>query len=118
MATLFSVLILMIQALFEKPYLAIQQKSGARAELENQEPGFFPGGSYDGTYIQDYEFNQTKLDAGTCDLDECNGMTIDGTYGYYVTDSYPWVLKNALKEQLIHPLIKQTNNYQSNRLIS
>ena len=68
-------------------------KSGARTELENQEPGFFPGGSYDGTYIQDYEFNQTKLDAGTCDLDECNGMTIDGTYGYYVTDSYPWVLK-------------------------
>ena len=68
-------------------------KSGARTELENQEPGFFPGGSYDGTYIQDYEFNQANFDAGTCDLDECNGMTIDGSYGYYVTDSYPWVLK-------------------------
>ena len=68
-------------------------KSGSRAQLVEQETGYFPGGSYDGTYIQDYEFNQANFDAGTCDLDECNGMTIDGTYGYYVTDSYPWVLK-------------------------
>jgi hypothetical protein len=45
-----------------------------------------PGGSYDGTYIQDYEFT----DAGT--LDECNGMTVDGQYGYYVTSSYPHVM--------------------------
>jgi hypothetical protein len=45
-----------------------------------------PGGSYDGTYIQDYEFT----DAGT--LDECNGMTVDGQYGYYVTSSYPYVM--------------------------
>ena len=27
------------------------------------------------------------------DLDRCNGMVLDGTYGYYVTDNYPWVLK-------------------------
>lgn len=45
-----------------------------------------PGGSYDGMYIQDYEFT----DAGT--LDECNGMTVDGQYGYYVTASYPYVM--------------------------
>lgn len=45
-----------------------------------------PGGSYDGTYIQDYEFTN----AGT--LDECNGMTVNGQYGYYVTDSYPYVM--------------------------
>ncbi|MEP5566302.1 MAG: YHYH protein [Halioglobus sp.] len=45
-----------------------------------------PGGVYNGTYIDDYEFTN----AG--DLDECNGMTIDGQYGYYVTDAYPWVL--------------------------
>jgi hypothetical protein len=45
-----------------------------------------PGGSYDGTYIQDYEFT----DSGT--LDECNGMTVDGQYGYYVTSSYPYVM--------------------------
>ncbi len=45
-----------------------------------------PGGSYDGTYIQDYEFTN----AGT--LDECNGMTVNGQYGYYVTKSYPYVM--------------------------
>jgi hypothetical protein len=45
-----------------------------------------PGGTYDGTFIDDYEFT----DAG--DLDECNGMTVDGQYGYYVTDAYPWVV--------------------------
>ncbi|MCA9605362.1 MAG: YHYH protein [Myxococcales bacterium] len=45
-----------------------------------------PGGSYDGTYVDDYEY------AGTGDLDECNGMTVDGQYGYYVTATYPWVL--------------------------
>lgn len=56
-------------------------KEGSRPDGENS-----PGGTYDGTYIQDYEFT----DAGT--LDECNGMTIDDQYGYYVTDSYPYVM--------------------------
>ena len=41
----------------------------------------------DGTYLEDYVFT----DAG--DLDECNGMTVDGQYGYYVTVTYPWVLQ-------------------------
>ena len=45
-----------------------------------------PGGAYDGTYIQDYEFTN----AGT--LDECNGMTINNQYGYYVSESYPYVM--------------------------
>lgn len=46
-----------------------------------------PGGQPDGTYIEDYEFT------GGGDLDTCNGMTVDGQYGYYVTTSYPWILK-------------------------
>ncbi|MEP3297441.1 MAG: YHYH protein [Pseudoruegeria sp.] len=46
-----------------------------------------PGGQYTGQYNDDWEFT----DAG--DLDVCNGMTLDGQYGYYVTDSYPWVIK-------------------------
>ncbi|MEM9727573.1 MAG: YHYH protein [Myxococcota bacterium] len=46
-----------------------------------------PGGTYDGTYIDDYEFT------GAGDLDECNGMTVDGQYGYYVIDAYPWILR-------------------------
>ena len=45
-----------------------------------------PGGPYDGTYVDDYEFT----DAG--DLDECNGMTVDGQYGYYLTAGYPWIM--------------------------
>lgn len=49
--------------------------------------GIDPGGNYDGTYVDDYEYSE-----GLGDLDECNGMTIDSVYGYYVTDAYPWVL--------------------------
>ena len=37
-------------------------------------------------YVQDWEWT----DAG--DLDACNGMTVDGQYGYYVTEAYPWIL--------------------------
>lgn len=46
-----------------------------------------PGGSYDGTFVDDYEYI-----ASSGDLDECNGMMRDGSYGYYVTDTYPWVM--------------------------
>jgi len=59
-------------------------KAGARESQDGE--GAFPGGEYDGTYVDDYEFT----DAG--DLDECNGMTREGTYGYYVTAGYPWVI--------------------------
>lgn len=45
-----------------------------------------PGESYDGTFVDDYMFS------GAGDLDECNGMVVDGQYGYYVTGTYPWVL--------------------------
>jgi len=56
-------------------------KPGTRASSEID-----PGGAHDGMYVDDWEFT----DAG--DLDECNGMTVDGQYGYYVTDGYPWVI--------------------------
>lgn len=56
-------------------------KSGQRPSGDSN-----PGGNYDGTYIQDYEFSNV----GT--LDRCNGMTINGQYGYYVTTSYPYVM--------------------------
>lgn len=46
-----------------------------------------PGGTYDGTFIDDYEYIE-----GAGDLDECNGMTVNGVYGYYITDSYPYIL--------------------------
>ncbi|TDO97902.1 YHYH protein [Marinomonas balearica] len=57
-------------------------KSGTRPTRSSTSPG----GNYDGTYIQDWEF------ANTGDLDQCNGMTVNGQYGYYVTDTYPWIV--------------------------
>lgn len=49
--------------------------------------GAVASGNYDGQFRGDYEYM-----AGAGDLDACNGMTVDGQYGYYVTDAYPWVL--------------------------
>lgn len=60
-----------------------QLKSGARVAIS----GVNPGGTYDGTYRDDYEYIDS---AG--DLDECNGMTVNGIYGYYITESFPWAL--------------------------
>ncbi len=51
-----------------------------------------PDGSYDGTYIQDYEYVE-----GLGDLDECNGRTgvtpeyPGGTYYYVITSDFPRV---------------------------
>lgn len=56
-------------------------RSGARPSGAGE-----PGGTYDGTFVDDYEFTR----AG--DLDECNGMTVGGQYGYYVTAGYPWII--------------------------
>ncbi len=56
-------------------------KSGTRPS-----PPTGPGGRHSGMYVQDWEWT------GAGDLDACNGMTLDGQYGYYVTDSYPWIL--------------------------
>ena len=59
-----------------------QLKEGARPSTSDS-----PGGVYDGTFVDDWEFVE-----GSGDLDECNGMMRDGIYGYYVVDQYPWVL--------------------------
>jgi hypothetical protein len=56
-----------------------QLKSGTR-------PGG-PGGEYDGTFIDDWKFVESSGD-----LDQCNGMTQDGVYGYVITETYPHVL--------------------------
>ena len=46
-----------------------------------------PGGTYDGSFRDDYEYVE-----GSGDLDECNGMMINGVYGYYITDGFPYIL--------------------------
>ena len=51
-----------------------------------------PGGSYDGTFVQDYEYAE-----GEGDLDECNGRFgvtpeyPDGTYHYFITAEFPFI---------------------------
>lgn len=49
--------------------------------------GSIASGNHDGQFRGDWEYS-----AGAGDLDECNGMTIGGQYGYYVTDTFPWVM--------------------------
>ncbi|MFT6270797.1 MAG: arylsulfatase A-like enzyme [Alphaproteobacteria bacterium] len=46
-----------------------------------------PGGQYDGAFRDDYEYIE-----GLGDLDECNGMVVNGQYAYYITNDYPYVL--------------------------
>ncbi len=58
-------------------------KTGDRITID----GINPGGSYTGEFVTDYEYV-----ASSGDLDECNGMEVDGVYGYYITDDYPYVL--------------------------
>ena len=63
-------------------------KQGARVAIDGLNPSDNPANSanYDGSYVADWEFT----DAG--DLDACNGMTVNGHYGYYAIDAYPWVM--------------------------
>lgn len=64
-------------------------KNTIEKELSNTNP--------DGTFVSDWVYNP---EIG--DLDECNGMELDGKYIYLVTDDYPYVgrcLKGEFKEQ-------------------
>lgn len=50
--------------------------------------GTCPGNVPIGVYIQDYHYQE-----GTGDLDSCNGMTRNGQYAYYLTETYPYIIK-------------------------
>ena len=67
---------------YRKALSGFTEKQGSRGTQSNANPG----GSYTGIYEEDWEWT----DAG--DLDECNGMTYKGQYGYYVTNSYPYII--------------------------
>ncbi len=68
--------------LYRKVISGYSLKEGSRGTQSNTNPG----GAYTGIYEEDWEW----ADAG--DLDECNGMTYKGQYGYYVTNSYPYII--------------------------
>ena len=50
-------------------------------------------GHHDGTYTSDFEYVD-----GSGDLDECNGITIDGNYMYLVTNQFPYVSRCLMGE--------------------
>ncbi len=66
-------------------------KSGTRIAVSGYPT---PAGNYDGTYRQDYEYTD-----GFGDLDECNGMQVNGIYGYFITDTFPFII-GCLKGQI------------------
>lgn len=68
---------------FEIHYVGDAAQPSWQLRLGERESG--PGGAFDGTYVQDYEYV-----AGSGNLDECNGATRNGQYIYYATDTYPF----------------------------
>ncbi|MBS8227796.1 YHYH protein [Vannielia litorea] len=44
-----------------------------------------PGGRYDGTYVEDWEFVP-----GSGNLDQCNGGKVNGRYVYFATQTFPF----------------------------
>ena len=70
------------QGAIRKATSSYRLKSGSRPDGEGD-----PGGNYDGAFRDDYEYI-----TGLGDLDECNGMTKNGVYGYYITSAYSYVV--------------------------
>ncbi|APZ46832.1 hypothetical protein BW723_11300 [Polaribacter reichenbachii] len=64
------------------------------------------GGHHDGTYGSDFEYV-----AGSGDLDECNGITINGEYIYLVTNEFPYVSR-CLMGQVEQQEIRGSENRQ------
>ncbi|NOH24127.1 YHYH protein [Vibrio europaeus] len=66
-------------------------KTGARVDVGSYTApvvgGNVASSNYDGQFRGDWEYS-----VGLGDLDECNGMTVNGQYGYFVTDAFPWVI--------------------------
>ncbi len=51
------------------------------------------GGHHDGAFTSDFEYVD-----GYGDLDECNGITVNGKYLYLVTDEFPYVSRCLMGE--------------------
>lgn len=63
-------------------------KHGMEKNLQDTQP--------DGTFVSDWEYKK-----GLGQLDECNGIELNGTYTYFITEEYPYVsrcLKGVFKE--------------------
>jgi len=68
---------------FEIHYAGNQQSASYQLKSGTRPNG--PGGRYDGTYNEDWEYV-----AGSGSLDQCNGGTLNGKFVYFATDTYPF----------------------------
>ena len=68
-----------------------------------------PGGNFDGTYNQDWEYL-----AGAGTLDECNGGFLEGQFVYYATDTYPF-FPRCLWGEISGDFLNSTANRESRR---
>ena len=74
---------------FKPSYKAIDgNREGEDCTYENphQSIDISVGGHHDGTFTSDFEYVE-----GYGDLDECNGITINGKYMYLVTAEFPYI---------------------------
>ena len=66
-------------------------REGERLPVEWYETPYVAGvvetTTYNGQFSGDFEYV-----AGLGDLDACNGMMVDGQYGYYVTEGFPYAI--------------------------
>ena len=54
-----------------------------------------PGGTFDGTYNQDFEYVR-----GLGNLDQCNGAEMNGRYVYFASDTYPYFPRSLFGTQI------------------
>lgn len=69
---------------FEIHYLGSKRRSGYRLKTGTRPSG--PGGKYDGTYVQDWQYV-----GGSGTLDKCNGGMLNGKFVYFATDTFPFL---------------------------
>ncbi|SNZ06857.1 YHYH protein [Cohaesibacter gelatinilyticus] len=68
---------------FEIHYVGKRKTSSYKLKGGKRSSG--PGGRHDGTYVQDWQYV-----AGSGNLDQCNGGTLNGKFVYFATDTYPF----------------------------
>ena len=81
---------------YKPSYRAVSgQREGEDCSYENpkQKMDVSVGGHHDGTFTSDFEYVE-----GYGDLDECNGINIDGKYMYLVTNEFPYVSRCLMGE--------------------
>ena len=69
---------------FEIHYVGSKVRSGYRLKKGTRPSG--PGGRYDGTYVEDWQYV-----GGAGKLDQCNGGTLNGKFVYFATETFPFL---------------------------